>query len=257
MATSNIITGAKPKLVPLRAGTRTESTGKTVKNVLLLSIPDREYNLIRPYLEYVDLEHHRMLHNLGEEIDYAYFPNDGMVSLVVSTKDGRSVEVGIIGREGMIGTPLAVGLRRAPYGAIVQIPGAAIAINARRLTSQLSSTPRFWMALARFVLMQGLQMAQVAACNRLHELEQRLARWLLMCQDRVDSDILYLTHEFLAQMLGTGRPSVSLAIGMLEHAGFIENIRGTIKVLNRKRLEDSACECYRVIQHFNGGLGLK
>jgi CRP-like cAMP-binding protein len=180
-----------------------------------------------------------------------------MVSLVVSTSDGRSVEVGIVGREGMVGTPLAVGLRLAPYDAIIQIPGNGIMIDSKRLTSQLSSTPRLWLVLTRFVLMQGLQMAQVAACNRLHELEQRLARWLLMCQDRVDSERLFLTHEFLAQMLGTGRPSVSLAIGMLEHAGLIENIRGIIRVINRKSLEDSACECYRVIQHFNGGLGLK
>jgi CRP-like cAMP-binding protein len=257
VATSNIVTGVKPKLIPLRPGTRTESTGRTVKNVLLLSIPDREYNLIRPYLEYIDLEHHQMLHAQGDQIEAAYFPNDGMVSLVVSTTDGRSVEVGIVGKEGMVGTPLAVGLKRAPYDAVVQIPGCAIAINAQRLTSQLSHTPRLWLALTRFVLMQGLQMAQVAACNRLHELEQRLARWLLMAQDRVDSEMLYLTHEFLAQMLGTGRPSVSLAVGILEEAGYIENIRGTIRVLNRKALENSACECYRVIQHFNGGLGLK
>ena len=257
MATTNVVTGVKPKLIPLRPGTRTDSTGRTVKNVLLLSIPDREYNLIRPYLEYVELEHHKMLHDQGQQIEFAYFPNDGMVSLVVSTSDGRSVEVGIVGREGMVGTPLAVGLRRAPYDAIIQIPGNGIMIDSKRLTSQLSSTPRLWLVLTRFVLMQGLQMAQVAACNRLHELEQRLARWLLMCQDRVDSERLFLTHEFLAQMLGTGRPSVSLAIGMLEHAGLIENIRGIIRVINRKSLEDSACECYRVIQHFNGGLGLK
>src|SRR5262249_31676158 len=117
VATSNIITGVKPKLIPLRPGTRTESTGRTVKNVLLLSIPDREYNLIRPYLEYADLDHHTMLHTQGDQIDTAYFPNDGMVSLVVSTTDGRSVEVGIVGKEGMVGTPLAVGLRRAPYDA--------------------------------------------------------------------------------------------------------------------------------------------
>ena len=257
MGTTNVVTGVKPKLIPLRPGTRTDSTGRTVKNVLLLSIPDREYNLIRPYLEYVELEHHKMLHDQGQQIEFAYFPNDGMVSLVVSTSDGRSVEVGIVGREGMVGTPLAVGLRLAPYDAIIQIPGNGIMIDSKRLTSQLSSTPRLWLVLTRFVLMQGLQMAQVAACNRLHELEQRLARWLLMCQDRVDSERLFLTHEFLAQMLGTGRPSVSLAIGMLEHAGLIENIRGIIRVINRKSLEDSACECYRVIQHFNGGLGLK
>jgi CRP-like cAMP-binding protein len=102
-----------------------------------------------------------------------------------------------------------------------------------------------------------MQVAQLAACNRLHETEQRLVRWLLMCQDRVDSKLLPLTHEFLAQMLGTGRPSVSLAAAVLEHAGLIENLRGSVKILNRKSLEAAACECYGVIQHFNGGLGLK
>ena len=257
MATSNIVAGSKPKLTPIRPGSRTDSTGRTVKNVLLLSIPDREYNLIRPHLESVELEHHQMPHVRGEKIESAIFMNEGMVSLVVSTSDGRSVEIGIVGREGIVGTPLAVGLARAPYDAIVQIPGNGIRIDAKALSNQLPNTPRLWMALTRFVLMQGLQMAQVAACNRLHELEQRLARWLLMCQDRVDSELLLLTHEFLAQMLGTGRPSVSLAVGMLEKAGLIENVRGAVKIINRKSLEDSACECYRVIQHFNGGLGLK
>src|ERR1700688_4246440 len=105
--------------------------------------------------------------------------------------------------------------------------------------------------------MHGMQVAQLAACNRLHEVDQRLVRWLLMCQDRVDSELLPLTHEFLAQMLGTGRPSVSLAAADLENAGLIENMRGTIRVLNRKSLEEAACECYGVIQHFNGGVGLK
>jgi CRP-like cAMP-binding protein len=105
--------------------------------------------------------------------------------------------------------------------------------------------------------MQGMQVAQLAACNRLHEVEQRLVRWLLMCQDRVDSPLLPLTHDFLAQMLGTGRPSVSLAAAALEDAGVIENLRGTVKILNRKSFEEIACECYGVIQNFNGGLGLK
>jgi CRP-like cAMP-binding protein len=105
--------------------------------------------------------------------------------------------------------------------------------------------------------MHGMQTAQLAACNRLHDIDQRLVRWLLMCQDRVDSQSLPLTHEFLAQMLGTGRPSVSLAAGVLEEAGLIENLRGVVRVLNRKNLEAAACECYGVIQHFNGRMGLK
>ena len=257
MASSNIVAGAKPKLTPIPPGMRTDSTGRPVKNVLLLSIPDHEYNLIRPHLEAVELERHQLPHIRGEKIESAIFVNDGMISLVVSISDGRSVEVGIVGREGMIGTPLAVGLERAPYDAIVQIPGSGIKIDAKILSNHLPNTPQLSLALTRFVLMQGLQMAQVAACNRLHELEQRLARWLLMCQDRVDSERLSLTHEFLAQMLGTGRPSVSLAVGMLERAGLIENDRGAVKITKRKSLEDAACECYRVIQHHNGGLGLK
>jgi CRP-like cAMP-binding protein len=121
----------------------------------------------------------------------------------------------------------------------------------------LLSAPTLRSELARFALMHGMQAAQLAACNRLHEIEQRLSRWLLMCQDRIDSPLLPLTHEFLAQMLGTGRPSVSLAAGALESAGLIENLRGKVKILNRKSLEENACECYGVIQHFNGGLGLK
>jgi CRP-like cAMP-binding protein len=111
--------------------------------------------------------------------------------------------------------------------------------------------------LSRFGLMHGMQVAQLAACNRLHEVEQRLGRWLLMCQDRVDSAWLPLTHEYLAQMFGTGRPTVSLAAGILEDAGLIENARGAVRILNRKKLEEVACECYGVIQHFNGGLRLK
>jgi CRP-like cAMP-binding protein len=121
----------------------------------------------------------------------------------------------------------------------------------------MKDAPELRLVLNRYVLVQGLQIAQIAACNRLHEIEQRLARWLLMCQDRVGSKILSVTHEFLAQMLGTGRPSVSLAAGILQKAGLIENLRGTVKIVNRKELESSACECYKVIQQFNRTLALR
>jgi CRP-like cAMP-binding protein len=106
------------------------------------------------------------------------------------------------------------------------------------------------------VLIQGLQVSQVAACNRLHEVEQRLSRWLLMCQDRIGSEELPVTHEFLAQMLGTGRPSVSLAAGILQKAGMIENIRGTVKIVNRKGLEGAACECYAAMRQFSASMGI-
>jgi CRP-like cAMP-binding protein len=157
-----------------------------------------------------------------------------MTSRVALNSDGRSVEVGIVGREGMVGMSLTVGLRRGTFRAIMQMSGNGLRIRAEALEAVLGCTPTLRSELSRFALMHGMQVAQLAACNRLHEIEQRLARWLLMCQDRVDSQMLPLTHEFLAQMLGTGRPSVSLAAGVLESAGLIENMRGTVKILNRK-----------------------
>ncbi|HEV2717555.1 MAG TPA: Crp/Fnr family transcriptional regulator [Terriglobales bacterium] len=246
---------AKP--APLQEGMRTDPAGKAVRNVILLAMPDEEYDLIRPHLELIEFSRHHVMHEQGEKIEFAYFPNEGMVSLVILAKGGKSVEVGLVGKEGMIGTPLAVGVQRGPYRAIVQIPGSGLRLAANTLETILPLTPEFKSHLNRYILVQGLQIAQVAACNRLHELDQRLARWLLMCQDRVDSEWISLTHEFLAQMLGTGRPSVTLAAGMLERTGAIENTRGTIRVLNRKDLEKAACECYDVIQNFNGGLGLR
>jgi CRP-like cAMP-binding protein len=131
------------------------------------------------------------------------------------------------------------------------MPGSGVRIKSDVLEKMLLVVPEFRLILNRYVLLQGLQVAQIAACNRLHAIEQRLARWLLMCQDRVDSDLLPVTHEFLAQMLGTGRPSVSLAAGNLQRAGLIQNLRGTVRIRDRKNLEASACECYRAIQHFS------
>jgi CRP-like cAMP-binding protein len=246
-----------PQSGPLQPGMRTDPSGKAIRNVLLLSISDSEYDLIRPHLELIDLPHHFVMHDSGEKLEFAYFLNEGMASLVVVTKDARSVEVGVVGREGLVGTSLAVGLNRGPYRAIMQISGSGLRVSADVLHNLLSTATELRLKLSRYVLIQGLQVAQVAACNRLHGLEQRLARWLLMCQDRVASEQLSLTHDFLAQMLGTGRPSVTLAAGELERAGVIENRRGAIKVINRKGMEQAACECYDVIQHFNGGLGLK
>lgn len=239
------------------SGARTDLNGAVVGNEILNSIPEGEYNLIRQDFESVELSSHHILHEAGERIEFAYFLNQGLASLVVLTTDGRSVEVSIVGREGMVGTPLAVGLHRGPYRGIMQIPGSGVRIKADVLEQKMAGTPELRLVLSRYVLVQGLQIAQIAACNRLHEIEQRLARWLLMCQDRVGSEVLPVTHEFLAQMLGTGRPSVSLAAGILQKAGFIENHRGAVKILNRKELESAACECYKAIQQFNRSLAAR
>lgn len=226
-------------------------------NIILLSLPDEEYSILRPCLEATELPQYQILHEPGEKIEFTYFLNKGMTSLVALSQDGRSVEVGVVGKEGMVGMSLTMGLQRETFRAIMQMPGNGLQIAADVFQDVLLCAPTLRSELTRFALKHGMQVAQLAACNRLHEVEQRLARWLLMCQDRIDSPLLPLTHEFLAQMLGTGRPSVSLAVGALEEAGVIENLRGSVKVLNRKGLEEFACECYGVIQNFNGGLGLK
>ena len=230
------------------------STDSPVQNEILNGIPEPEFALINPELEPVDLPHRLILHEPGEKILFAYFLNRGMASLVVLTSDGRSVEVAIVGHEGMVGTPLAVGLHRGPYRSIMQVAGSGFRIKSETLEEVLLETPQLRLLLNQYVLTQGLQIAQIAACNRLHEIEQRLARWLLMCQDRLESESLPITHESLAQMLGTGRPSVSLAAGILQKSGAIENSRGEVRILDRSALESSACECYRAIQQFNQSL---
>ncbi len=249
--------GKPRKPMVLHSGARSDAAGKAVNNVVLLSLPDKEYNLLRPHLDSTSLPQHEILEEPGEKIEFTYFLNDGMASIVALSRDGRSVEVGIVGKEGMVGMSVLAGLRSGTFRAIMQMAGSGVRIRADVFQDILLSAPALRAELSRVALMHGMQVAQLAACNRLHEVEQRLARWLLMCQDRFDSQLLPLTHEFLAQMLGTGRPSVTLAAGALESAGLIQNLRGTVKILNRKSLEGAACECYGVIQRFNGGLGLK
>jgi CRP-like cAMP-binding protein len=240
-----------------RSGERTNAAGKSVSNIILLSISDSDYSSLRPHLEYVNLPNHLVLHEAGGKLESAYFPNRGLISLVVVMKDGKTAEAGIVGKEGFTGTLAAVGLRRGPLQAVVQITGDGFRVEAGALQKTLESAPHLQLMLSRYAAIRGSQVAQTAACNRLHDIEQRLARWLLMTQDRVDSGSLPITHDFLATMLGTDRSSVSLAAGVLQKKELIEYSRGAVKIVNRKKLEDSACECYEVIQHYDGVLGLK
>jgi CRP-like cAMP-binding protein len=197
------------------------------------------------------------LHEPHKRQRFAYFLNRGLASIVVGMRQGKDVEAGVVGFEGAVGVALAVGLDRSPLRVVMQIQGQGFRISAQALRAALSSTPDLQMRLNRYAVLQGMQVAQTAACNRLHEIKPRLARWLLMAQDRVDSAWLPITHDFLATMLGSDRPSVSLAIGALRHDNAIEGRRGAVQILNRKRLEAAVCECYRVIQQLNGQLGLK
>jgi CRP-like cAMP-binding protein len=236
---------------------RTTTAGNRVGNQILLSISDKEYALIRPHLEFLSMPHHLSLYEPGQPLEFVHFPNTGMVSLVIATEDGKTVEVGEVGREGFAGIEAAVGINRNQVREIVQIAGDGFRVRIGALQSVLQSAPELQRILTRYAVVQGMQFAQTAACNRLHNIEQRLARWLLITQDRVDSPTLAITHDFLATMLGTDRPTVSLAAGSLQNKHIIEYTRGAVQILSRTKLEDITCECYGVIQQYNREIGLK
>ena len=241
----------------VQSGERTNAAGKPVSNKILLSIPDNEYSSLRPHLEYLRLPNHLVLHEAGGRLEFAFFPNRGLISLVVVMKDGKTAEAGVVGNEGFTGTPAVVGLSRGPLQAVVQVTGDGFRIKVGALQNTLESTPQLRLMLNRYIAIRGMQIAQTAACNRLHGIEQRLTRWLLMTQDRVGSGALPITHDFLATMLGTDRPTVSLAAAVLQKKKLIEYTRGAVKIVNRNKLEDSACECYGVIRTYDGELGPK
>lgn len=251
MGNTGRVVGNSLELQVLRPGERTNFEGKPVRNKILLGIPDDEFALIRDNLEYEDLPHYKVLHEPRKKLDSAYFLNSGMASLVFNTNGGESVEVGVIGNEGFTPVPAAAGLYRSPHQAIMQVSGNGFRMGFDELQDVLNAAPQLQRLLNRYATVHGLQTAQTAGCNRLHDLEQRLARWLLLIQDRVGSGLLRITHEFLAMMLGTDRPSVSLAAGGLRKKRIIEYSHGSVRVLNRKKLESSACECYGLIQEFN------
>ncbi|PYX58076.1 MAG: Crp/Fnr family transcriptional regulator [Acidobacteria bacterium] len=236
---------------------RTDIRGRSVENKILLTIPDHEYRALRPHLEFVLLEMHQVLQDPGERIEFGFFLNSGLASLMIVTSDARSVEVGMVGSEGFVGAPLAMGVRDSSQRAIIQVPADAFRVKSELLETILASAPVLQQGLNHFVLLQGLQVAQLAACNRLHEIEQRLARWLLMTHDRVGSNSFPITHDLLAQMLGSGRPSVTVAAGGLQKAGIIEYTRGVVTIRNRKGLERAACECYRAIRRITAYNGMK
>ena len=242
---------ALTKLAIVQPGERTSPAGKPVRNKLLLAIPDEEFRKIRSRLQFVDLPHHFILHQPHQTVRFAHFPNAGLISLVVELKDGRTVEAGLLGNEGASGMPAVLGLTRSPLREIVQIEGDAFRVRVNALRELLPSAPVLQATLNRYAAGLAMQVAQTAACNRLHKIEERLSRWLLIAQDRVDSGIVPITHDFLATMLGTDRPSVTVAAGVLQREGIIEYTRGSVRILNRKKLELFACECYALIKQYN------
>jgi CRP-like cAMP-binding protein len=227
---------------------RNDGDGNAVHNRILLGISTKERSLILSRVVFVNLALHDILQEPGQLIQYCYFPNTAMASILNVMDDGSSVEVGLAGWEGFVGIPVIAGFRTSSSRVVTQAIGAAFRINASDLRKALPSCPQLLASLLRYSQEATMEVTQIAACNRLHEVAERLARWLLMSQDRIRSEDLPLTQEFLAQMLGTRRASVSVAAAILQRAGLIHYNRGHVSILNRPGLEEASCECYNVIQ---------
>ncbi len=226
----------------------TDGEGKLIGNRILLSLTSEECKKAVSKLEFVRLKLHHVLYEAGEIIKSGYFINSGLMSVLAVQPDGKSVEVGLIGREGFVGSPLLVGFRSSPTRVVTQGDGTAYRCSAEVLEQLIQQCPELGKQLHRFAHRLAMQTTQIAACNRLHDVEERLARWILMSQDRIQSDHLPLTQEFLGQMLGTRRSSVTVSAGILQKAGLISHTRGSVTILNRQKLEAAACDCYEIVQ---------
>ncbi len=225
-------------------------------NRLLASLPPPEIKRLAPHLVPVTLEVNYTLHDAGQTVDTVYFLEQGICSIVASMESGNTIEVGITGRDGLVGTAAILGTGRAMNRSYMQLAGHGFRVKAKVLKDQAEDSPELRSCLLRGVQGQMVQTAQTAACNRVHEVEERLARWLLMCHDRMQANYLPVTHEFLGMMLGTRRTTVTVAAGMLQKAGLIAYSRGHVTIENRPGLSDVACECYNVVHQEYVRLGL-
>ena len=215
-------------------------------NRLLSLLSDEDYQRLRPHLSPVVLDYKKSLYEASRPIEQVYFPIDGVASLVITTSDGHSAEVGTVGSEGMVGLPVCLGNCEAPSSMYVQVPGTALIMDARMFRGQLDRNPSLNLVMLRYAHAFFNQVAQSAACAHLHRLEQRCCRWLLMTRDRMPSGDFLLTQEFLGMMLGVRRTSVTDVMGSLQKAGLIRYRRGHVTILDHEALRLRACECYDI-----------
>ena len=232
-----------------RNSARLDGDGKEIGNLLLLNIPPQEWAGLSPLLEFVRLRLHQVLHEAGDTIKSVYFLNNGLGSVLTVLPDGETVEVGLIGNEGFIGVPVIFGFKTSPLRIMIQSDATAYRVDALSLRKILPDCPELERRLQRFTMVLGMQSTQLAACNRLHDVAERLARWLLMSHDRIGGDTMPLTQEFLGQMLGTRRSSVSMAASILQEAGMITYTRGSVTIEDKRKLAKAACDCYEIIQN--------
>ncbi len=217
------------------------------ENRLLAAMPKAEYDRVRPHLEKVSLPLKDILYDANGPISHVFFPLRGVISLVIVMDGGFSLEVGVIGNEGMVGTPVFLGSQSSPTRAISQVPGEALRMESKVFLEEMERGGALYGSVQRYTQAMINQISQSTVCNHRHSVEKRMCRWLLMSHDRVGIDEFPLTHEFLAQMLGVRRPTVTAGAGVLQTAGLISYHRGRVTVLDRKGLEAASCECYEVV----------
>lgn len=222
--------------------------GIPVENRLLLALPNEEYERLLPNLENVSLAFKQVLYEPGEPIEYVYFPNHGVVSLLTSISDSTVAEVGLVGLEGMVGLSVFLGVDTTPLKAIVQVPGDAIRMKADVFRASVNRGVALHVLLLRYTQARIVQISQSAGCNSHHSVEQRCCRWLLMTNERVKSDRFPLTQEFLSQMLGVRRASVTVVAGRLQACGLIRYSRGQMTILDLHGLEQATCSCYMLVK---------
>lgn len=225
------------------------SSGKPTEphaNRLLGLLPTRDYRRLRPHLQAVTLAYRQSLYRANEPVQFVYFIETGVGSLVNTMANGQAAEVGTIGSEGIVGLPLLLGDNQAPTSVYIQVPGAGLRMKATLFKRELARSASMRAVMLRYAHAFFNQVAQSAACNHFHSLQQRCCRWLLMTHDRMQSDEFLLTQEFLAMMLGVQRTGVTAAASVLQRAGFIRYTRGNVTVLDRRGLEQRSCECYGV-----------
>ncbi|MCU1226285.1 MAG: Crp/Fnr family transcriptional regulator [Edaphobacter sp.] len=217
------------------------------RNIILAQMPEAEYASIARFLVPVDLPLEKKLSEPNEAIEYVYFLNSGLISTDALTTKGESVEVGVIGREGFSGLPAFLDQPQMSHAVLIQGPGSGLRIRSSIIRDEFMKGGELRSLVHKFAYLQLVQVTQSVLCNRMHEVEGRLARWLLTSADRMESEELNLTQEFLAQMLGVQRSTVTVAASAMQRAGFIGYSRGKIHILDRHNLAKVACECYGIV----------
>jgi CRP-like cAMP-binding protein len=220
-----------------------------IPNLFLASLPQEDYERLRPHLEPVTLSLRKILFEMGQPIEHCTFSDGGMTSLLIRLGDGAMIEVGVVGKEGFAGLAALMGAgAAAPHTSMIQMPGKGVRIKPGILREEMLRSPALLDRVLRYAQALNVQISQTAACNAQHDLQERLARWLLLAHDRAEGDVLPLTQEFASMMLAVRRPGVTVAARSLQSTGAIEYDRGRITVLDRRRLEEASCECYGAVR---------